>query len=189
MRPWITVCSILITLAFSGLAQAQAILSPPFGLKWGEAPEKFFKWAEAQKLDVTIEYPSDKPGERYITISNRGNTLPKHQATSLEAHFRKGRLYEVSLHYQLESQSYEVARSQFFQAKRDLTAKHGQFKLTHKKRDVLPNDFTINEQSYHIEPVAGLFLMLSYSEIRDNLRNSQRATFSVIYHNDNIITN
>ena len=178
---------VIITLAISQGAHAQAILSPPFGLKWGEAPQKFFQWAESQQLSINIDLPADKPDERHVTITNGGKTLPNHKATSLEARFRKGRLFEVSLHYQLESQSYEVARSQFYEAKRSLTAKHGSFKLTHKKRNILPNDFTVNEQSYHIEPVAGLFLMLSYSELRDNLRKAQKATFSVVYHNDNLI--
>ncbi len=186
MKYWITSCLIII-LATIQVAHAQAILPPPFGLKWGEAPQKFFQWAETQQLSINIYLPADKLDERHVTISNTGKTLPDHKATSLEARFRKDRLYEVSLHYQLESESYEKARSQFYEAKRSLTTKHGIFKLTHKKRTVLPNDFTVTEQSYHIEPAAGLFLMLSYSELRDNLRRTQKATFSVVYHNDNLI--
>jgi hypothetical protein len=40
-------------------------------------------------------------------------------------------------------------------------------------------------QSFHREPVRGLFLMLAITEVEDLLRQSREARFSLIYRNDN----
>jgi hypothetical protein len=40
-------------------------------------------------------------------------------------------------------------------------------------------------QSFHREPVKGLFLLLAFTEVEDLLRKSKDARFSLIYRNDN----
>lgn len=184
----------LLTLAFllafwlggsvSGLAQA--VLPPPFGLKWGDNPAKLLDWAERQKLDVTIKLLGAQPNSRHVIISKRDAKLPSHQATSLEARFHRGKLYEVTLHYADPKLSYARAKANFTEAKRSLGARHGSFKLSGKKRNS-DNGFTNESITYHNEPVAGLFLMITFTEVKDTLRHTSRGTFSLIYHNENVI--
>ena len=176
-----------ITFCLLTVASSQALLSPPFGLKWGDTPEKLFDWAERQELDVTLSLPGRQLDERHVTIKNSQGNLPSHDASSLEARFNDGRLYEVVLNYADPKMSFDLAKLKFNEAKRALTHQHGQLKLSSKKRDTTRDNFTTDSTSYHIEPVSGLFLMLSYTEVRDSLRKTRRATFSIIYHNDNVI--
>lgn len=179
-----TVCSWLLCVASS---EAQAILSPPFGLEWGSSPDKLYDWAERQQLDVTIHLPGKQLNERHIRIAPQQGTLPGHDASSLEARFYQGKLYEVTLSYADPTLSFNQAKIKFNEAKRALTAHYGQFKLSSKDRKVSRDQFITNAFSYHIEPVSGLFLMISYTEITDAKRNSSKATFSLVYHNDNVV--
>jgi hypothetical protein len=187
MRSLLAILCITCWLLSMASSHAQALLSPPFGLKWGDTPEKLFDWAERQKLDVTLSLPGHQRDERHVTIKNSKGNLPSHDASSLEARFNKGRLYEVVLNYADPKMSFDLAKLKFNEAKRALTHQHGQLKLSSKKRDTTRDNFTTDATSYHVEPVSGLFLMLSYTEVRDSLRKTRRATFSIIYHNDNVI--
>lgn len=175
---WIIACSI---------SQAQALLSPPFGLKWGDTPEKLFDWAERQKLDVSISLPGHQKKERHIVIKNAKGGLPSHDASSLEARFNDGKLYEVVLNYADPKLDFNQTKIKFYEAKRSLTKHHGDFKLSGKNRSASKDKFVTETLSYHVEPVSGLFLMLSYTEVRDSMRSSRKATFSIIYHNGNIV--
>jgi hypothetical protein len=187
MRTLLVILS--ISLWFLGVtsSHAQALLSPPFGLKWGDSPQKLFDWAENQKLDVTLSLPGHQRDERHVIIKNSKGNLPSHEASSLEARFNKGKLYEVTLNYADPKWSISTAKMKWNEARRALTSQHGQFKLSNKKRDTSRDKFVTDSISYHIEPVSGLFLMMSYTEVRDSLRNSSKARFSLIYHNDNVI--
>ncbi|MFC4992818.1 hypothetical protein [Rubritalea tangerina] len=187
MKPLLLIASLACWLLTLAASQAQALLSPPFGLKWGDTPEKLFDWAERHKLDVTLSLPGHQIDERHVIISNSKGNLPSHQASSLEARFNKGKLYEVTLNFADPKMSFDLAELRFSEAKRALTAQHGQFKLTKKKRNTDKDNFTTDSISYHIEPVSGLFLMITKTEVRDGLRNQRRSTFSIIYHNDNVI--
>lgn len=180
----LTLCSWLLSAASS---HAQAILSPPFGLEWGSSPDPLFDWAERQQLDVTIHLPGKKIHERHIIIKNASGPLPGHDASSLEARFNQGKLYEVTLNYADPKLSFNQSKIKFTEAKRALTALYGPFKLSSKDRKTSRDQFTTDAFSYHIEPVSGLFLMISYTEVRDSLRNTSKATFSLIYHNDNVV--
>lgn len=177
-------CMWLITVASS---HAQAILSPPFGLKWGDTPEKLFDWAERQKLDVSISLPGHEKNERHVIIKNSKGNLPDHDASSLEARFNTGKLYEVVLNYADPKLDFNQTKIKFYEAKRLLSRRHGEFKLSGKNRAASKDKFVTETLSYHVEPVSGLFLMLSYTEVRDSIRNTRDATFSIIYHNDNVI--
>lgn len=178
------VCSWLLCVVST---QAQAILSPPFGLEWGSSPDPLFDWAERQKLDVTIHLPGKKIHERHVIIKDAAGNLPGHDASSLEARFNQGKLYEVTLHYADPKLDFTRTKIKFTEAKRALTALYGPFKLSSKDRNTDSAQFATDAFSYHIEPVSGLFLMISYTEIRDSLRNTSKATFSLIYHNDNVV--
>jgi hypothetical protein len=170
-------------------SNAQALLSPPFGLKWGDSPQTLFDWAERQKLDVTLSLPGHQVDERHVVITNSKGMLPKHEASSLEARFNKGKLYEVTINYADPNWSLSTTKLKWNEARRSLTSQHGPFKLSNKKRNTSKDKFLTDSISYHIEPVSGLFLMMSFTEVRDTLRNSSKARFSLIYHNDNVLTN
>jgi hypothetical protein len=187
MKSFLAILSITFWLFSVASSHAQSLLAPPFGLKWGDTPEKLFDWAERQKLDVTLSLPGHQRDERHVTIKNSKGNLPSHDASSLEARFNKGRLYEVVVNYSDPKMSFDLAKLKFGEAKRALTTQYGQLKLSSKKRDTTRDNFTTDATSYHLEPVSGLFLMLSYTEVRDSLRNTRKATFSIIYHNDNVI--
>jgi hypothetical protein len=47
------------------------------------------------------------------------------------------------------------------------------------------DQFVTRTQSFHREPVKGLFLLLAFTEVEDLLRKSKDARFSLIYRNDN----
>ena len=168
-------------------ASAQAVLPPPFGLKWGDSPQKLFDWAERQKLDVTINLPGQQKDQRHVVIKRSKGPLPDHEASSLEARFNKGKLYEVTLNYADPKWSLSTSKMKWNAARRALKASHGQFKLSAKKRDTSHDKFLTDSISYHIEPVSGLFLMITFTEVRDTLRNTRKAQFSLIYHNDNVV--
>ena len=56
-----------LLLAFGRVA-AQGVLEPPFGLRWGDSPEKLIAWAGRHALDVTLSLPGDQPDLRIIRI-------------------------------------------------------------------------------------------------------------------------
>lgn len=181
--------AIFVALSYLGLcppAYAQSLLAPPFGLKWGDSPSGILDWADQKKLDVTINLPGKEPDQRHIIIKNQNGSLPGHEATALEARFAFGKLYEVTLHYADPALQASIAKAKFFNALRTLSARHGTFKLSGKHRDS-DNNFITESVSYHVEPVSGLFLMITHTEVRDTLRESDISRFSLIYRNDNIV--
>lgn len=179
---------ILVSMLFlsSTGAHAQALLSPPFGLKWGDNPSKLLEWADQHQLDITINLPGKQPDKRHIIIKGQNSTLPGHQASSVEARFNKGMLYEMTLHYADPTLSAVQAKAKFLNAKKALTARHGPFKLS-ANRNHNEDGFLTQSVSYHVEPVSGLFLMITYTEVTDSYRKSSKSKFSLIYRNDNLI--
>ena len=75
------------------------LLEPPFGLRWGDSPEKLITWASRHSLDVTISLPGDQPGLRILKIEPRKGFLPETQAGAVEGRFLGGKLYELTVHY------------------------------------------------------------------------------------------
>jgi hypothetical protein len=168
----------------AGSAAAQAILEPPFGLHWGDSPEKLIVWASRHSLDVTISLPGDQPGLRVVKIEPRKGFLPESKAGAVEGRFLGGKLYEMTVHYLDREASAEVMATRFEELRRQVTQEHGAL-LTNQTERSVEDQFVTRKQSFHREPVKGLFLLLAFTEVEDLLRKSRDARFSLIYRNDN----
>jgi len=175
--------AILILLALIP-AGAQAILNPPFGLRWGDSPEKLIVWASRHSLDVTISLPGDQPGMRVVKIEPRKGFLPETKASAVEGRFLDGKLFELTVHYADEDATADTVELRFEELKKQISLEHGSLLANQQQRSV-EDQFVTRTQSFHKEPVKGLMLMLAFSEVEDLLRKSKEARFSLIYRNDN----
>lgn len=181
----ISIC-LLFACALHQRAAAQAILSPPFGLQWGDTPDKVLEWAEQKKLDVTIEIKGAQPELRIIRVTSPRGSLPEHLAYSLETRYHWGKLFEVTVHYGAPGMKPDRVRSDFETLKKALTAKHGAFTPNNKQEN--EQDGIIRQSvSYHVEPVRGLLLLLGLTEVKDTRRKKHSVRFSLLYRNQNII--
>lgn len=61
---------------------------------------------------------------------------------------------------------------------------HGALKPNQQRR-VVEDQFVTRTQSFHREPIRGVFLLIAWTEVEDLLRKSREARFSLIYRNDN----
>lgn len=163
---------------------AQALLEPPFGLRWGDSPEKLITWASKHSLDVTISLPGDQPTMRVVKIAPRKGTLPDSKANAVEGRFLVGKLYEVTVHHFDPEASSDLMTSRFETLKKQIIAEQGPLLANQQQRSV-EDQFSTRTQSFHRETVKGLFLLLAFTEIEDLTRKSKDARFSVIYRNDN----
>jgi hypothetical protein len=175
--------AILLLLA-TGHAFAQAILEPPFGLKWGDSPEKLIVWASRHSLNVTISLPGDQPAMRILKIEPRKGFLPETQAGAVEGRFLGGKLYELTVHYTDSTAPADVMETRFEALRKQVALEHGTL-LANQQRRTVEDQFVTRTQSFHREPVKGLFLLLAFTEVEDLLRKSKDARFSLIYRNDN----
>jgi len=167
-----------------GHTAAQAILEPPFGLHWGDSPEKLIAWASRHALDVTISLPGDQPGLRILRIEPRKGFLPETKAGAVEGRFLGGKLYELTVHYFDREASADLMEARFAELRKQVTLEHGPL-LTNQQQRAVDDQFVTRKQSFHREPVKGLFLLLAFTEVEDLLRKSRDARFSLIYRNDN----
>lgn len=169
----------------SPILHAQAVLEPPFGLRWGDTPEKLIDWASRHSLDVNISLPGDQSALRIVRISPRKGNLPGTTAQSVEGRFHTGRLFEVTVHYRDSEATADDMEARFNKLKTALTGEYGT--LTANRQDRLIKDqFATRSLSFHREPVKGLFLLLAYTEVEDQLRKTRETTFSLLYRNDNL---
>ncbi len=182
VRTWALVSLIFLWAAAHGVAQA--VLNPPFGLRWGDSPEKLIIWASRHSLDVTISLPGDQPGLRVVRIEPRKGFLPETKAGAVEGRFLGGKLYELTVHYFDKEASAELMASRFEELRKQVASEHGQLLANQQQRSV-EDQFVTRTQSFHREPVKGLFLLLAMTEVEDLLRKSKDARFSLIYRNDN----
>jgi len=166
-------------------AHAQALLTPPYGLKWGDSPEKLISWASRHSLDVTISLPGDQPALRVVKIQARKGFLPGTMDSAIEGRFLNGRMFEITVHYTDPAASADSMETRFQQLKQKLTLDNGPLVADQQQRST-SDQFSTRTQSFHREPVKGLFLMLAYTEVEDQLRKSKDARYSVIYRNDNL---
>lgn len=164
---------------------AQAVLEPPFGLRWGDTPEKLITWASRHSLDVTISLPGDQPALRLVRISARKGNLPEAAAQAVEGRFHTGRLFEVTVHYRDAAATADQMEARFNKLKLELTGEYGTLSANRQDRTI-KDHFATRSLSFHREPVKGLFLLLAYSEVEDQLRKTREATFSLLYRNDNL---
>lgn len=181
-RSWTWICWILLLV--SGHLAAQALLKPPFGLHWGDSPEKLIAWATRQALDVTISLPGDQPGLRILRIEPRKGFLPETKAGAVEGRFLGGKLYELTVHYFDREASADLMETRFEELRKQVVLEHGALLANQQQRSV-EDQFVTRTQSFHREPVKGLFLLLAFTEVEDLLRKSRDARFSLIYRNDN----
>ena len=183
MRKSIVLAAAVVPLAL-GSARAQGLLQPPFGLRWGDSPEKLIAWAGRHSLDVNISLPGDQPGLRVVRIEPRKGFLPETKAGALEGRFLGGRLFELAVHYVDREASADLMETRFEELKKLVVAEHGPLRTNQQQRSV-EDQFVTRTQSFHREPVKGLFLLLAFTEVEDLLRKSKDARFSLVYRNDN----
>ena len=169
----------------SASLHAQALLDPPFGLRWGDTPEKLIDWASRHSLDVNISLPGDQPALRVVRISPRNGNLPGTAAQSVEGRFHTGRLFEVTVNYRDPAATADEVETRFNKLKKALASEYGELVADRQDRSV-KDQFATRSLSFHREPVKGLFLLLAYTEVEDQLRHSREATFSLLYRNDNL---
>ncbi|MDP3850889.1 MAG: hypothetical protein Q8Q59_10320 [Luteolibacter sp.] len=174
----------MLLLLAPGRAAAQGVLEPPFGLRWGDSPEKLIAWASRHSLDLTISLPGDQPGLRVLKIQPRKGLLPETKAGAVEGRFLGGKLYELTVHYFDAEASADLIETRFDELRKQVAREHGAL-LTNQQQRSVEDQFVTRTQSFHREPVKGLFLLLAYTEVEDLLRKSKDARFSLIYRNDN----
>ncbi|MEO6478054.1 hypothetical protein [Luteolibacter sp.] len=168
----------------AGSGLAQGLLEPPFGLHWGDSPEKLIVWASKHSLDVNISLPGDQPAMRILKIAPKKGFLPETQAGAVEGRFLGGKLFELTVHYFDPQASADLMESRFEALRKQVTLEHGTL-LPDQQQRTVADQFVTRTQSFHHEPVKGLFLLLAFTEIEDLLRKSKDARFSLIYRNDN----
>jgi hypothetical protein len=179
----LTLAAMFLCLA-AGHAAAQAVINPPFGLRWGDSPEKLIAWASRHSLDLTITLPGDQPGLRILKIEPHQGFLPETKAGAVEGRFLGGKLYELTVHYFDKDASADLMEARFEELRKQVALEHGKL-LTNQEQRSVADQFVTRTQSFHREPVKGLFLLLAYTEVEDLLRKSKDARFSLIYRNDN----
>lgn len=176
------IVAFLVTMAG---AVAQGVLEPPYGLKWGDSPEKLISWASRHSLDVTISLPGDQPSLRVVKIQARKGFLPGSKESAVEGRFLSGKLFEMTIHYLDPDASAELMEERFISLRKQLSIDHGQL-VANQQQKTTEDQFTTRTQSFHREPVKGLFLMLAFTEVEDLLRKTKEARYSLIYRNDNL---
>jgi hypothetical protein len=168
----------------SGRTTAQGVLEPPFGLRWGDSPEKLVQWASRHSLDITISLPGDQPAVRILRIQPKKGFLPETQAGAVEGRFLAGKLHELTIHYFDPEASADLMESRFDALRKQVALDHGTL-LTNQQQRVVEDQFVNRTQSFHREPVKGVFLLLAFTEVEDLLRKSKIAKFSLVYRNEN----
>lgn len=178
------IAALCLAVCASGVSHGQAIIEPPFGLRWGDSPEKLISWSSKHSLDLNIFVPGDQPGLRVLRIAPKSGLLPSSPASSVEAGFLNGGLYEVTVHYADPGASAAMMEERFQKLRKQITQEHGAL-TPNQQRRVVEDDFVTRTESFHREPVKGVFLLIAWTEVEDLLRKTKEARFSLIYRNDN----
>ncbi|WAC21613.1 hypothetical protein OVA24_09475 [Luteolibacter sp. SL250] len=176
---------LIFLLCAARTAVGQAILEPPFGLQWGDSPQKLIDWAGRHSLDVNLFLPGDQPALRVLKIQPRKGFLPDTRAASVEGRFLGGKLYELTVHYSDPEASSQIMEGRFEELRKQITAEQGKLTNNLQQRTV-SDQFATKTQSFHREPVKGLFILLAFTEVEDLLRKKRESKFSLIYRNDNL---
>lgn len=164
---------------------AQAIPEPPFGLHWGDSPEKLLTWATRQSLNVTIMLPGNQPTLRILKIFPDKGLLPETRASAVEGRFVRGKLYEFAIHYTDPTATAAEMGARFEALRSHTTTNYGPL-LPNQQQRIVFDQFVNRTLSFHREARKGFFLLLTLTEEEDLLRKSCIAQFSLIYRNDNI---
>lgn len=166
-------------------AQAQEILEPPFGLQWGESPEKLIQWASRLILDVTITLPGNQPALRVLKIAPKNGNLPGTEASGVEGRFLEGKLYEITVHYNDPTLSSDKMVQRFTDLKKQISSEQGAM-VADRGGKTISDDFVTEVNSFYREPIKGLQLILVATQISDLLRQTTLHKFSLIYRNENL---
>jgi len=164
--------------------RAQRIIEPPFGLRWGDTPEKLIAWSTKHSLDLSIFIPGKQPGLRVVRIQPERGMLPDSLASAVEGKFLNGGLYEMTVHYTDPEASAGTMEARFEKLRKQITLEHGDLK-PNQQRKVVGDQFVTRTQSFHREAIRGVFLLIAWTEVEDLLRKTREARFSLIYRNDN----
>lgn len=121
---------------------------------------------------------------RILKIEPKKGFLPETQAGAVEGRFLTGKLFELTVHYFDPEASADLMESRFETLRKQLAVEHGTL-LPDQQQKTVADQFVTRTQSFHREPVKGLFLLLAFTEVEDLLRKSKEARFSLIYRNDN----
>lgn len=175
----------IICLAFAGSARGQAVIEPPFGLRWGDSPQKLIDWAARHSLDVNLSLPGDQPALRILRIQPKKGPVPETKAGAVEGRFLAGKLFEVTVHYFDPEATSEIMTARFQETRHQITAEQGKLTANQQQRTI-EDQFVTRTESFHREPVRGLFILLAFTEVEDLLRGRREARYSVIYRNDNL---
>lgn len=165
-------------------AHAQTIIQPPFGLRWGDTPEKLISWSSKHSLDLNIFLPGDQQGLRVISVKAKTGNLPGSLSSSVEGKFLNGGLYEMTVHYSDPRATPIVMEQRFEKLRTTLTSEYGAF-LPNQQQKSVEDGFVTLTRSFHKEPIRGLLLLIAWTEVEDRLRKAREARFSLIYRNDN----
>lgn len=172
----------------SGQVAERALLKPPFGRQWGEAPSGLLQWAGKVELDVFVELPASEPDLQIFTFQQKGGGIPGktgEAAHSIEARFYQDRLYELTVNFEFPVETPDEVRERFLKLKRKLEKELGKFRLNGNSQSVEDN-FLTREVAFHYEPSPKVFLLLAYSSLEDRLRGKGEGRYSAIYHNGQI---
>ncbi len=90
----------------------------------------------------------------------------------------------MTVHYADPAVNADTMEKRFETLKRQITTQHGPL-LANQQRRVVVDRFVTRTQSFHREPIRGVFLLVAWTEVEDLLRKSREAKFSLIYRNDN----
>lgn len=185
-RAAVTIRSLaILCLTFGGSAWGQAIIEPPYGLRWGDSPQKLIDWAAKHSLDVNLSLPGDQPALRIVRLQPKKGFIPDTKAGAIEGRFLGGKMFEVTVHYFDPEASAEIMAARFLETRHQITTEQGKLTANQQQRTV-EDQFVTRTESFHREPVRGLFILLAFTEVEDLLRGKREARYSVIYRNDNL---
>lgn len=173
-------------LLLAGQGVADEALPLPLELQWGGNPTRLMALADRFGMDKTVKTPGKDPRRMIVEVGPEKGSLPGHEATSLEARFIGGKLYQLTVHYTYPGRKTDFVRARFLELKKGLSLRHGKFRFDSEDKSAADGITTLSE-SYHIAMAEGRMLMLALTEYRDEKRADSNARFSVIYHNETVL--
>lgn len=162
-------------------------LSPPLDLKWGDSPSWLVGWADRHGMDKNVKAPGSNKRLTILEVGPEAGSLPGHEATSVEARFMDGRLFEVAVHYTYPGRSSDFVKGRFLELKSGLTVRHGKFRFNGKKKPLVKDGIATSSEAWHLEAGEGRMLLLAVTEVKDVKRGDSAGRFSVVYRNEAII--
>jgi hypothetical protein len=181
-------CSVLLAgWSLLGVVGAAEPLDPPLELKWGDSPSWLVGFADRHGMDKNVRAPGKEPRLTILEVGPAKGPLPGHEASSIEARFMDGRLFEVAVHYTYPGRSSDFVKGRFLALKSGLTVRHGKFRLNGKKKPAVKDGISTSSEAYHLDAGEGRVLLLAVTEVKDMKRGDSAARFSVVYRNETIL--